>query len=65
MTLPPYEGYADGSRYDAKVVATQKGTGICMVMETKHFQRTFQKPRRVPLMPLGDDDELGRYLVES
>ena len=25
MTLPSYEGYAGGSRYDAKVDATQKG----------------------------------------
>ena len=25
MTLPPYEGYAGGSRQDAKVDATQKG----------------------------------------
>ena len=62
MTLPSYEGYASGSRYDAKVVATQKGMGICMVMETKYFQKTFQKPHQVPLMPRGDD-ELGSHLM--
>ena len=42
--------------------ATQKGTGICMVMETKYFQKTFRKPHRVPLMP-GGDDELGSHLM--
>ena len=62
MTLPPYEGYAGGSRQDAIVVATQKGTEICMVMETKYFQKTFRKPHRVPLMP-GGDDELGSHLM--
>ena len=33
-----------------------------MVMETKYFQRTFRKPRQVPLMPKGDD-ELGNHLM--
>ena len=33
-----------------------------MVMETKYFQRTFRKPRRVPLMPEGDD-EMGNPLM--
>ena len=33
-----------------------------MVMETKYFQMTFRKPRRVPLMPKGDD-ELGSHLM--
>ena len=42
--------------------ATQKGTGICMVMEPKYFQRTFRKPRRVTHMPEGDD-ELGNHLM--
>ena len=42
--------------------ATQKGTGICMVMEAKYFQRTFRKPRQVPLMPEGDD-VLGSHLM--
>ena len=42
--------------------ATQKGTGICIVMETKYFQRTFRKPRLVTLMPEGDD-ELGNHLM--
>ena len=36
--------------------------GICMVMETKYFQRTFRKPRRVPLMPEGDN-EMGNHLM--
>ena len=33
-----------------------------MVMETKYFQKTSQKPRRVPLMPEGDD-EMGNHLM--
>ena len=34
-----------------------------MVMEAKYFQKTFfRKPRRVPLMPEGDD-ELGSHLM--
>ena len=33
-----------------------------MVKEAKHFQKTFRKPRRVPLMPKGDD-ELGSHLM--
>ena len=33
-----------------------------MVMETKYFQKTFRKPRRVPLMPEGDD-EMGDHLM--
>ena len=33
-----------------------------MMKETKYFQRTFRKPRRVPLMP-GGDDELGSHLM--
>ena len=32
------------------------------VKETKLFQKTFRKPRRVPLMPEGDD-ELGSHLM--
>ena len=40
----------------------QKGTGICMVKETKYFQKTFRKPRRVPLMPEGDN-EVGNHLM--
>ena len=40
----------------------QKGTGICMVKETKYFQKTFRKPRRVPLMPEGDG-EMGNHLM--
>ena len=33
-----------------------------MVKETKIFQKTFRKPRRVPLMPEGDD-EMGNHLM--
>ena len=33
-----------------------------MVMETKYFEKPFQKPHRVPLM-LGGDDELGNHLM--
>jgi len=33
-----------------------------MVMETKYFQRTFGKPRRVSLMPEGDDEK-GNHLM--
>ena len=42
----------------------QKGTGICMVMETKYFQWTFSKTRRVPLMPEGDN-EMGNHLMKK
>ena len=38
------------------------GLGICMVMEARLFSKTFRKPRRVPLMPEGDD-ELGGHLM--
>ena len=40
------------------------GIGICMVMETKYFQKTFRKPRRVRLMPEGDV-ELGNHLTKK
>ena len=40
------------------------GMGICMVKETKLFSRTFQKTRRVPLMPEGDG-ELGYRLIKK
>ena len=33
-----------------------------MVKETKYFQKTFRKPRRVALMPEGDD-EMGNHLM--
>ena len=42
--------------------ATQKGMGICLVMEARLFLKTFRKPHRVPLMP-GGDDELGNHLM--
>ena len=35
---------------------------MCMVKETKHFQKTFRKPHQVPLMPEGDD-EMGNHLM--
>ena len=40
------------------------GMGICMVKETKLFSRTFQKARRVPLMPEGDG-ELDYRLIKK
>ena len=40
------------------------GMGICMVMEAILFSRTFQKTRRMPLMPEGDS-ELGYRLIKK
>ena len=31
----------------------------------KMISKTFRKPRRVPLMPEGDDDELGNHLIKK
>ena len=33
-----------------------------MVTEAEYFQKTFRKPRRVPLMPEGDG-EMGNHLM--
>ena len=41
------------------------GMGICMVMETNVFSKTFRKPWRVPLMPEGDVVELGNHLIKK
>ena len=35
-----------------------------MVTEAEYLQKTFRKPRRVPFMPEGaDDDDLGDHLM--
>ena len=47
------------SRCYANGIGNMHGDG------NKMISKTFRKPRRVPLMPEGDDDELGNHLIKK
>ena len=64
MTLPSYEGYDGGSRSDAKVVL-RKRDGNMHGDGDKVFPKDFSKTPVGATDALGDDDELGHYLVEK
>lgn len=38
---------------------------MCMVSKTNVFSKIYRKPHRVPLMPKGDDVELGNQLTKK